>query len=77
MLGVSGFEMPTQSLPASVASEAIERDTLLFPEVWLDDYPTDMSSLVESLRPVFDALWNAAGFGEWITYRQCLRRLVR
>jgi len=77
MLGVSGFKMPTGSLAPHVRSEVIDRNTLLFPEVWLDDYPADMRSLVESLRPVFDALWNATGFPRWETYQRCVQRLVR
>ena len=77
MLGVRGFGMPTRSLGAFATSQVIDRDTLLFPEVWLDDYPADMSSVLESLRPVFDALWNATGFPEWITYERCRKRLVR
>lgn len=76
MLGVSGYVIHRRHSMPGTTPEAIDRDALLFPEVWLNDYPVDMGSLVESLRPVFDALWNASGFPQWMTYQQCLRRLT-
>lgn len=50
----------------------IDQDMILFPDIWLDDFDLDIS---KSLRPIFDALWQAGGMpgsenyneeeGEW------------
>lgn len=37
----------------------IDRDTLYLPEIEINDFSTP---IVEILRPVFDVIWNAAGF---------------
>jgi len=36
-------------------------DPLMLPEVVIDDYPSS-AELQRSIRPVLDAVWNAAGF---------------
>jgi hypothetical protein len=43
----------------------IDRDTVLLPDVLLEDFATPPDTL---LRPVFDALWQAAGFANCANY---------
>jgi hypothetical protein len=42
----------------------IDRDTLLLPDILIDEYETltDAKDTARTLRPVFDALWNACGY---------------
>jgi hypothetical protein len=56
--GLKGFEMDTGS-PWQTVQHPIDRDTLLLPEVLVEDFSVSTDNL---LRPVFDALWQAAGF---------------
>lgn len=60
------------SLTDSPDEHTIDRDELIMPEVQVDDLNADPSAV---LRPVFDILWQAAGFsrcflyndrGEWV-----------
>ncbi len=44
---------------------AIDRDTLLLPEVLLESFDTDVTKL---MRPIFDAVWNAAGYERSYNY---------
>ena len=56
-LGVSGYTMYVHlgwSDP-----HPIDRDTLLIPEVLVESFESD---LTESMKPAFDAIWNASGF---------------
>jgi hypothetical protein len=64
-LGVDEFRIHQPDHPF------IDRDHLILPEVRIDDYGADIAQV---LRPVFDAVWNAAGWqrswnyneqGEW------------
>ena len=43
----------------------IDRDTLLLPDVLVEDYGADVHTV---LRPVFDAVWNAAGYERSFNY---------
>lgn len=43
----------------------IDRDFLLLPEVLIESHPTDVPTV---LRPLFDAMWNAAGFKQCFSY---------
>jgi hypothetical protein len=43
----------------------IDRDMLLLPDVLIETYTPDMPTL---LRPLFDAVWNAAGWERSINY---------
>jgi len=51
LLGVSGYTMDVRSHP-------IDRDALLIPENVVESFECD---LAEVMRPIFDAVWNAAG----------------
>jgi Schlafen, AlbA_2 len=59
LLGVKGFTMRTNDPHQSVRTTPIDRDVLLLPEIIVEEFDQEPSSL---LRPVFDAVWQAAGF---------------
>ena len=56
--GLKGYNLATGS-PWLETSYPIDRDTLLLPDVLLEDYSTPASKL---LKPVLDAFWQSAGF---------------
>ncbi len=64
MIGVKGvwlyvgFDFPDDT-------NAIDRDTLLLPEVLVESFETDVTKL---MRPIFDAVWNAAGYERSYNY---------
>lgn len=66
LLGVKGYEMgvnslyPRQQMP-------IDRDILLVPEVFLDDLTI---KVVDILRPVFDSVWQSAGWERCFNYHE-------
>lgn len=75
LVGVKGYSIRANMVePPYEDSGSIDRSTLLLPEIWLDEYPPDMSSLITSFKPAFDALWNAAGYSEWLLYSDCVQR---
>jgi hypothetical protein len=79
MMGVRGFRIyrfPSETLDWGMSPGAIDRDNLLLPEVWLEEYPSDTVTLIDTLRVPFDALWNATGFSEWLTYQDCRTRMA-
>jgi len=43
----------------------LQRDDLLLPELIIEDYPEDVSSI---LKPLFDSLWNAFGWQRSLHY---------
>lgn len=58
LIGVQGYSMATSVTLGAVENSYIDRDFLLLPDVMIDDFGCDVPSV---LRPIFDALWNAAG----------------
>lgn len=56
LIGVQGFGVVGDNNFRS--GENIDRDDLLIPEVIIDKQPADIAA---SLRPIFEAVWNAAG----------------
>lgn len=63
LLGVAGCTLAvTDQLsryPAYRAGHVVDRDVLLLPEALVESYDSDLAA---ALRPVFDAVWNAAGW---------------
>ena len=43
----------------------IDRDVLFLPDVLIEEPPSD---LPRTLRPIFDAVWNACGFVQSLNY---------
>jgi len=81
LLGVSGYTMAVNPLIDTWGENRhpIDRDTLILPEVILENYPSDIAL---TLKPTFDAIWNAAGWpaslnyddqGEWGKGPNCRR----
>ena len=76
LTGVNGYRMGV-SHEAFIDEDGapIDRDLLLIPEVILQDYDIDIG---RTIRPIFDAVWGAAGWrgslnydsdGNWRRYR--------
>jgi hypothetical protein len=58
--GLKGYGMATSSAYQNFRpTHLIDRDTLLFPDVLLEDYSTPADVV---LKPIFDAFWQSAGF---------------
>ncbi len=49
----------------SLTKRAIDRDTIVVPEIWLDTFECDLPRV---MRPIFDAVWNAAGYPRSLNY---------
>lgn len=76
LIGVSGYTMavnPSRFAPAF--TYLIERDSLILPEIIVENFECNPA---EVMRPIFDAIWNAAGWegsmnynenGEWVGNR--------
>jgi hypothetical protein len=73
LLGVKGYSIKTvTSNFLDEPSYPIERDTLLLPEVIVENFAAEWAKV---MKPAFDSVWNAAGFpdsgnysenGEWV-----------
>jgi len=62
LLRIKGFQMSSYEYSPS---PPIDRDTLILPEVLIEDYSAEIGSL---LRPSFDALWQACGLEKSLNY---------
>ncbi len=63
LFGVEGYRIPYT--PEVLIAQTIDRNTLVLPEVLSDNYECDASEL---MRPIFDSLWNSAGFPRSLNY---------
>lgn len=60
LMGTKHAQIPQRLLfPEDIDKRRVDRDELLLPDVWLDDLDVDFG---RALRPIFDALWQSAGF---------------
>ena len=66
LLQVSGYTMSTTRFSPGEEC-AIDRDTLLIPEVLIETFECDPAQV---MRPIFDAVWNATGWPRSINYDQ-------
>lgn len=59
-LGVKGYKIALQRSVHHIAeyTSEIDRNNLIIPEVMIEDFDVNVAS---ALRPIFDAVWNAAG----------------
>lgn len=72
VIGVQGFEFATSTeFGGGYYAHRVDRDDLLLPDVLVQDFRT---SSVDICRPVFDALFNAAGFAKWPEYEAYKRQ---
>ncbi|GHO78148.1 hypothetical protein KSD_59190 [Ktedonobacter sp. SOSP1-85] len=60
-LGVKGYRIyhPKFGERRQPASNEFDRVNLLLPEVMIENFDDD---LAKAMRPIFDAVWNAAGY---------------
>jgi len=66
LVGVTGYDMAVApGLIMRFERTPIDRDLLLLPEVLIENLDYDVP---QALRPVFDALWNAAGLPRSLNY---------
>lgn len=79
LAGVKGYKMAVSSSLQGGNTHVIDRDLLILPEVVAEDYHLEPKAL---LRPIFDAVWNSAGWaksfgydekGEWGKGRNFIR----
>ena len=69
VLGVMGNVISVHSLRAGAHPvHGIDRDPVMLPDVLVDDLKVDTAKMAAYLRPVFDALWNAAGWPRSLDY---------
>jgi hypothetical protein len=59
LLGMRGYAIAISRGWGNEESERIDRDTLLLPEVTLDDLREDLPTV---MKPTFDTLWQASGW---------------
>lgn len=65
MTGVRNVEMGGGERMYRFESTPIDRDVLLMPDLMVEQYDVDTPRL---LQPIFDAVWNAAGFERSFNY---------
>jgi len=66
LLGVRGYGIGgVSSFYSRRGQDLIERDTLIIPEVVIEEFECD---LYEIMRPAFDSVWNAAGWPRSMNY---------
>ncbi len=71
MVGVGEYEFATGAGGGGYYTQTFDREDLVLPEVLIDDFST---ASVDICRPMFDALFNAAGLAKWPDYEQSKRR---
>jgi hypothetical protein len=70
IVNAEGFRfLPLNVWLSDFGNQPIDRRTLLLPEVLISEAPTDAGAVSLLLRPMFDALWQAAGFARCLEYR--------
>ncbi len=67
LLGVAGYIMAVDPCIPFPLEHSIDRDALLIREVMIDTFKDDPAKF---MRPLFDAVWNAAGWSGSINYDQ-------
>ena len=67
MTGVKDADIFVDFAYASDQSTSFDRDVLLLPDVIADSYDVVIAKL---MRPIFDAVWNAAGYARSFNYNE-------
>ncbi|MDJ0510540.1 MAG: ATP-binding protein [Crocosphaera sp.] len=65
MVGVSSYIMGYDLPLGPIFRHTIDRDNLILPEVMIEDYNVD---LYQVMKPIFDTVWNAAGYPQSLNY---------
>ncbi|MGE5645934.1 MAG: helix-turn-helix domain-containing protein [Acidobacteriota bacterium] len=71
LLGVRELEFAADRRYTGHYHFRIDREDVLLPGTIIDDFDQDV---IEIAHPIFDALWNAAGFARWFEYDDYRRR---
>lgn len=65
------FDNPSSlRVEAAYHNHGIDRDDLILPEVLIDKYPDSLEEMSQDLKPIFDAIWNAAGWPRSMNYNE-------
>lgn len=70
-LQVKGFVFGTPSslrVESAYHNHGIDRDDLIFPEILIDTYPKTLEETARNLKPIFDSIWNAAGWPQSMNF---------
>jgi hypothetical protein len=59
LVGVLGYRLGVDERRAHRTTRPIDRDILLVPDLLIEEVAGD---IVKSLKPIFDAIWNASGW---------------
>lgn len=63
LINVQGFELAVGTeIGVGYYPHAVDREDLILPSVIIQDFTTPV---VDVCRPMFDALYNAAGYPKW------------
>ena len=73
LFGIEGYGIPTNH-PYRGATP-IQESFLILPEIVLHSYPQTKVEIENQLKPIFDALWNAAGYPGSLYYGEDGNRL--
>ncbi|MBI4296721.1 MAG: hypothetical protein HY667_06360 [Chloroflexi bacterium] len=65
LIGVKGYIMAVDRSRFALHGYAIDRDSLLLPEVIVEKYDVKAENI---LKPCFDSIWNACGFSRSMNY---------
>ena len=65
LVGVAGLNIVRNNFPFSSQSSPIDRDVLMIPEALVEIYPDTAEGV---FRPIFDTVWNAAGYSACPNY---------
>lgn len=74
LIGVRGYEMALPLSYLSTGSTSIDRDDLLIPEILIEEWDIDVASV---MKPLFDSVWQAAGWEGSLSYDEAGVRKVR
>jgi hypothetical protein len=66
LIGVKGYNVIRGTIIFPTREDrSIDRDVLMIPEVLLETFERNLD---KSVRPIFDAIWNAAGFARCMNF---------
>ena len=74
LLGVAGYTIDNEPIPKDSHFRPIDRNDLVIPEAVIDSYDV---SAAEVMKPIFDAVWNAAGYFRCMNYDESGKRLEK
>jgi hypothetical protein len=71
LLRVKGFvfdNTPGLRVESAYHNLGIDRDDLILPDVLIDEYPESRDKMSKEVKPILDAIWNAAGWPRSMNY---------